>query len=284
VSDRREDTPGARRHAKAGASEREARPDALIEDLQAANPVPADREDRARTDEQVTFRIFLAARQRLSTAADRQALQRLYEKIGAHLQADKPVEISRQLFNALDEAICEHARNIGMKIYLSRFVYPRISQWEDELNGAELHEKLGNALALNVRISRGQAKAPIDPRRLKIVRRELISEVKRLRALLKGRFPERALPNRDKILSVALELIATPSHRLMHLKANATAIRNFNVKDIQAGDEANPSLFDLFTGAVSPTVLVDALLGWSTVRSGEALRQMLSIKPSRKRS
>lgn len=271
----------AQQHAKPVVSEHGAGWQAPIEDLQAVNLLPADPEERRRLDEQVTFRIFLAASHILNDA-DQEPLKRLYQKIrsldrqiGAVLQVTEPPETSRRLFNALDDAICEHARIIGMRIWLSRFVYPRICQWEDEPNGAELHEKLGKALALNVRISRGQATAPIDAL-LKRVRQELISEVKRLRDLLKGRLPERSLPNEEKILSVALELIGTPDHHLIHLKTDSTALRGFNVKDVEAGKKTNSWLFELFMGTASPAVFVDALLGYGTGRSGEALRQALT--------
>jgi hypothetical protein len=280
-------TMDAKRHARLEASRHDPGRKTPIEDLQAVSLMPPDAEGRSTMDEQVTPRIFLAASHRLN-ATDQQALARLYDatlrvqrQSGTVRQVAEPPETARRLFNALDEAICEHARIIGMRIYLSRLVYPRICQWEDALNGAELHEKLGKALASNVRISRGNAKAPIDPR-LKIIRAEMISEVKRLRDLLKGKLQERALPNEENILSVASVLIATPSHRLIHLNANSTAIRNFNAHDLEAGQKTNSWLFELLQGTASPALFVDALLGWSTGRSPEALRQALTKpKPTR---
>jgi hypothetical protein len=287
LSNRSKNTTEAKRHARLEALQHDPARKMPIEDLQAVNRMPPDLEGRSTMDEQVTPRIFLAASHRLN-ATDRQALARLFDAMlrvqrqsGTVLQVAEPPETARRLFNALDEAICEHARIIGMRIYLSRLVYPRICQWEDALNGAELHEKLGKALASNVRISRGKGKAPIDPR-LKLVRGEIISEVKRLRDLLKGKLQERSLPNEGKILSVASELIANPCHRLIHLKANSTAIRNFNAHDVEAGQNTNSWLFELLRGTASPALFVDALLGWSMGRSPEALRQALT-KPTRTR-
>lgn len=158
----------------------------------------------------------------------------------------------------------------------------RIVEWDSECNGAELHEKLGKALADHVRIARGDAKAPVDLERLKTARPRLVEEVKLLRRLLKGRFTQQRSLNEDEIRSTAAQLITGPEHRFFHRTENVAIVLKFDERpeDNNKADprlsQAGPRLSGLVLNTTTPAAFVDFLLAWSTNRSPEALRQALT--------
>ena len=246
------------------------------EDLQAISLLPPSLGTLMTAGSQIWTRISWAAGERLS-AADREAL-RTIEQQGSH--SDLLPETTRRCFNAVDEAICEYAGIIGARIFLSPPVYERVAQWEAEPNGPELYEKLGKMLALRVRVSRGQAKAPIDPR-LKQARPEFIREVKMLRNLLTAKLPNRSPLDANRPLdantihSLAFGLIADRSQKLDNLLGNWSAIRGF-IEGKTEGKERYSPLVELIMGSVTTAVFVDEFLGYTTNRSGEALRQAIA--------
>lgn len=191
---------------------------------------------------QVSLRIFWAACWRLNDEADRKALRWVFEADEAVRAVSAlvfPEESRRRALIALDEAICEQAREIGARIHLSRRMRSRIVEWDDEPNGAELQEKLGEALAKQIRISRRHAKAPVDLKRLKTARPRLVDEVKRLRQLLRGRLTQARLPNDDDIRSTAARLITGPGHGFFLLKVNVAIVLEFDQRP-QDNNEENP--------------------------------------------
>jgi hypothetical protein len=172
------------------------------------------------------------------------------------------------LLATCDELIFEQAGILGMRIFLSKHVLDRVLRWEGKPNGDLLYKRLGQELALCVRVRRDRAKAPLNPL-LRDLYDELKSELKKLKQILVLEFSKPSLPTDQQLLEATMQLVKDPYKEFERLRQNATALEIFI--------KSNPAfLRDMVLHKVSPVTFAIEILASTTNRSPEALRQAIS--------
>jgi hypothetical protein len=244
------------------------------EDLQSLRGVPLDDGVSAEKSKQMSDYFFSWLQDRLTPD------ELLVLRSAPHEEAHGGPNIGKALgrvssaLRKFDELICEQARILGARILLSRCVLYRVLLWEREPNGDWLYRRLGQELARGVQISRGEEKAPLDPR-LRDIYNELKPELKLLKKLLRLRFSGPKLPEHQQLLNAAVELISDPSKAFERLRQNATAFRVFVEREF---GKPNPEdwLQEMVFYKTTPATFANAILARTSNRDEEALRQAIS--------
>jgi hypothetical protein len=239
---------------------------APIEDIQALDRVPADTTTYAALTKfwKPQIRLWVEARLGPSDCA---LLKQHAKNLGI-----LPHDVILRCWAALDDVIFEQARIIGWRIFLFPDFVNRVVRWEKEPKGAEQSERLGKEVALGIAVSQGRKNMPLNSK-MRVLRKELIPEVKMLRDRLKSKVMQRALLDPEKLLGMAIALAGDPSEPFERLRANTTSLKAF-IQEKSAADEQ--WLCNLVYHEVTPTVFVDEWLAQATNRDPEALRQAIS--------
>jgi hypothetical protein len=252
----------------------------VVESLNSIGP-ESDRESRYRFDlilsQQLLFWLedrldspdreqFLAVRTGLTRDASRTTPSLLAEIIGK-----LPTDASRRVKVVLDELTLQQGRTFGARIFLCREIQQRVLQWEREDNGPRLYERLGEELALFVRIRRGEKKTPLDP-----MMRSFKNDVKKEYSLLQNALRShdsgrRPLPFVD-LLSFAESHIKTNVRAFPRLATNLLAFCRLTRENNGWLTQRN----------LTPGAFADELLGSQTNRAPESVRQEISRMSHRK--
>jgi len=248
---------------------------ASFEDFQDIDNIPFDPVERLRLEVALSQQFVLRLRERLKPAdLDEWDRVKSISELGMSLRdtsiiSKLPAASFLRINVALDELILEQARTIGAKVFLCSNALRRILQWEREPYGPRLYERLGQELALRVRVGHGEAKLPLSPG-LRPLRKELLGEIKMLRGVLIGKFPQRRRPNPAELLRVAMQILEDKNEPYEQLRWNLAAFRLFI--------ESQPSSLEhlVFRGNITPVIFVDAFIAHCTNRSPEATRQAIA--------
>lgn len=237
-------------------------------DLQAIDQVPSDPQDY------VTY-IFATGQQFL--------LEFEYGLSGHDLALWRkhglktPEEIDgRRLANQLDEYILNQVCVLGYRVFLNSAVINRISQWRGEKNGPELSERLGRNLAINLRVTRGEASLPLTDPLFHEFKQETLAEIRTLqnlaRVIVKSRHRQ---PNSLEILSLIKDKVVSPEQPFPRLFKNWTSFHSYSMK---FPEEVNGLVV---TGDVTPAEFINRWIGWATGRASESVRKKISALGNR---
>lgn len=184
---------------------------------------------------------------------------------------DPPDDFDKvQIIRAFDEFIISQACIYGTYLMCVEPVQLRLTQWHNEPDGAELIERLGRAISLGIKASRGQARFPIDDPSLYEFKQDTVPELRALRSRLRAKVASRhSSPSPTEIKTLVEQEIQDSPAAFPRLSRNLVALLHFLE---QKREMAN--LFAL--GQISATRFFYEFSGWSTNRDPEKLRQMIS--------
>ncbi len=183
-----------------------------------------------------------------------------------------PDDLILRVKAALDGVIFQQANILGPRIFIFREVVNRLLEWWNYADGPRRFEQLGKELARGAAVSQGKKKMPLDPN-MRLMRKELIAEVKMLRDRLRSRFIQRDLPGPEQLLRAVIALVRDDDEPFERLWANAASLERF----IQI--ENHELLHLLVRGDITPTGFVEGWLARATNRDPQALRQAISLMP-----
>jgi hypothetical protein len=89
---------------------------------------------------------------------------------------------SRRIYGLLDKTIIELAQTFGWRIYASEAVRQQMAKWFHGAyeHGPELVKQLGDAVHLGALVAHGRAKLPVMEREWREIKRQAVSESRRL--------------------------------------------------------------------------------------------------------
>jgi hypothetical protein len=187
---------------------------------------------------------------------------------------------SKSAFKKLDEIIIDQAQTVGWRMGLSLLVQFRFSEWDNQQDGPELHDKFRLAVVNSARIMSRQKLPPITDPDQHAVKEETVSELRPLLTNLRnGLALRRSRPSSAEVHQLFLDSVSNAPESYPHLAANA--------KRWGAFFDANPdTLLPLVVNEknrVTPASLYDEFLSWCTGWKPGPLREAISRLGKRNR-
>jgi hypothetical protein len=175
------------------------------------------------------------------------------------------------ILEKLDELIIHQAATFGWRLVLSPIVHSRFAQWGNAPQGPELFDCLGKALARSALILQGRKKPPIADPGLRLFKRDMVRELRKVVALLVRRSSQKLGPDR---LVKEFQAVVNEGQDAPLLKANLESWLEF----LRSNEAA--WLSALSSGRrVSAAGLFDAWRAWAMGYDPETVRQKISSLP-----
>ena len=181
-----------------------------------------------------------------------------------------------RIVNNFDKFIQAQASVLGGYLFHIEPVRRRILQWHLEPDGPELMRRLGEALALGIRVSRSEGHLPIDDPRWHTFKRETVVELRALQKRI-ARGP-RHLQSREEILERIEQEISSSIAEFQNLAQNLGPFLAF----LQQPEQSRTAKLFMLK-QLRPAALFDQWAGWSTNRDPEKLRQLISSQNRERR-
>lgn len=181
----------------------------------------------------------------------------------------EPPEAATRIFDALDDVIFSQARTLGSKLLLCDAVLRRLIKWDSLSNGPELWKRLGQEMAMHIRVVRGEAKLPLEDR-MRAFRVDLKREHSLLRRWIRSQ--RQTSMDTDELVALTRHYTEENPDSFRRLRANWTLFESFVRNEPEW----------LTQRTLTSAAFADAFLAKHTNRSEESLRQSISKMPSPK--
>lgn len=166
-----------------------------------------------------------------------------------------------------DKFMLAQASVLGAWLFLIPVVQQRLIQGQHEPDGPKLIRRLGQALVLGIKASRGEARLPIDDPAYYTAKQEAVKELRALQSRLRMKVTRR-LPSLEEILALVQQEVMESAIEFPRLAENLDSLLAFLRQD----RIARPFVF----AQVRPAPLFDRWAAWATNRDPEKVRQMIS--------
>jgi hypothetical protein len=190
----------------------------------------------------------------------------LYQQHGLDV---RDTSARRRIHQELDQFIQQALIEQGLKLLVVPIILQRVNDWLT-VEGDALHylRKLTKALTTIVGLAQGKSTAPLDS--WVRYKRPLLTETKALKKLLKEKVKgSHRLPDAHVLLDLMQEIVESSPQTF----PTFTRIE-IPFQFVQANPEMLPLLID--GERFTPAQFVYALIAWSTNRTAEATRQVIS--------
>ena len=177
-----------------------------------------------------------------------------------------------------DKFIVDQAATIGVRVLFGSEVLARMLEWEKGVAPADdLFVKLGNALSLYAKVSRGEAQRSLDDPRLYQFRKDLKAELDQIRRAIKSLFGRTRIEI-DPFLKHFGKLTANRANPYERLSANSNDFGEFVKETWESG-------FESWLRGRSPTTsdIVNRFIAWDYGYKPSSARKRISSLGSRRR-
>jgi hypothetical protein len=173
-----------------------------------------------------------------------------------------------------DKFVLSQAELMGTDVLEVNFVRMRISDWRHNGNGADMHEKLGKALAKSVRILRKEDRPPLSPHE-KEFKKQTVNELQTLLRLLAGEFRHlRQRPATKSVLDKFRAIVGCADYKLNHIAANIDSWAEYVAAEPK---EIMHQVYD--KTRFKPATLFNRWRAWGTGFSEGTIRDLISRQP-----